>query len=373
MSETIDLSGIARFVANQEELSQIVKRLGFSGAGEIDRFLLESYAKAVAATPVPDRLKGHIFILEPAVVGDQIADPRQLLDVLREVKANEQKSVLSLNLDLASPHKERVKLTKADLANKVGGAWLARHAQELSYSIDRCVAFGNGVSISVFVSGKLYTEYADVIEGFDKGPEDDFQHLSWQNGEILYLFAEHDLNDRSAVGIWRLPDKFVLKPNPETLIETRLYNFLHAKMLGVLRIDREAHVENEGRLDLSIQFVNGFTFILEIKWMGSCLKKAFENKTDPEVGDALKNGNNWFTSFDESVIPTGLSQVVIYYATGRFRKAYLAVFDCQRPGESKTDKSIPIVSTKGHAPENFAIMRAAVDPRYASVKSKSKS
>lgn len=371
MSDETDLPKIARFVADQEESSRLVKRLGFPSGGEIERFILRSYGKAIAQMKYADRLRGHMFVLEPATSEGQIADPGKLVTALKKVKESEQSSVLAIPLDLGKAESTAVSLKKADFATKVSGSWLSSHAQALSESLDKCVVIASGVTASIFVSGKLYFELGDVIEGLDKGPQEDFQKLSWEDGAILYFFAEHDLNDRSPIGIWRLPDKFVLKPNPETLIEARLYSFLRYRMRGMVDLVREAHVENDGRLDLSLQLTNGFFYIVEIKWMGSSLKKTEQQKTNKEIENALKTGEKWFTDFDESVIDQGLKQVVIYCAGGTFQKGYSAVFDCQTPDKSKTERNIAIKLTDGQDPSKFKIIRAAVDPRSASVRSKS--
>jgi len=370
MSDTTDPLRIARFLFDQTQQNALVQRLGFPSAGEIERFLMQSYGKAVREIVPADRLKGHIFVLEPAVLQGEIAKPNDLIPVIRQIKQLEQDSILSLPLDIGNPPESIASPKMPDLNSKVGGAWLKTHAEQLSSSLDACVVHANGVTASVFVSGRLYLDLGDVIEGFDRGPNEDFQKLSWANGEILFHFAEQDLNNRTPLGIWKLPDDYILKPNPETLIGERLRQFLQYRMQGLLNLERESHVENEGRLDVALYLLNGFIYLIEIKWMGKSLKKTHQGRTNEEILEALKQKKNWFTDFGDTIIDSGLKQVVIYCATGKFRRGYLSVFDCQKLSKTETNRTIQKSETNGQDPANFRVIRAAVDPRSASVKSK---
>jgi hypothetical protein len=233
--------------------------------------------------------------------------------------------------------------------------------------------FATGVSVVVYIGGDMYLETPDVIEELPAGVPGSFQSLSWKNGEIVFHFADTDLNDRGPLGIWQLADNRLLRPKPELLMSARLGRFLQYRLAGYSHHDEEAHVENEGRVDISLHVIDGRIFIVEVKWMGCSLVSVRLNESKAAIKKAFTAGTaGWLTEFDDATIAVGIRQLVRYYKTGKYRRAYLAVIDCT-PNGSNAILPIPAGDLDGYNEENFRVLRAFVDPRPASQRAKNAS
>ena len=366
-------------IAGQANLAlifnQAAAELGFNAVGEIDRFVFSAYAKAIRDLRPADRLRSAIFVLQPPSVAGALGDPLSLRSHLTQIQCATTKTIYSLRIDLAGGLSTAYTCTPADRKLLVSGGWPQKVAQQLSRANKQCVALATGVGILVFINGDLYLESPDVVEELPSGFPVGFQGLSWDDGGIVFEFADCNLNDTGPVGIWHLADKYVLRPKPEVLIRSRLGDFLRFRLAGFHHHDEEAHVENEGRADISLHLIDGRILIVEIKWIGSSLVGTRIAANEDEIKHAIaKKAKGWLTKFDDSTITSGVRQLVRYYKTGRYRRAYLAVFDCAASARMSRSSyvEVPITELDGHSDANFRILRACVDPRSASRRARSR-
>jgi hypothetical protein len=197
--------------------------------------------------------------------------------------------------------------------------------------------------------------------------------LSWADGEIAYEFADNELNDTSDTGIWQLPEQFLLRPKPEKIMSVGLGRFLRLRMAGYRHHEDEAHVENEGRADISLVLYNGLVNIIEVKWVGTALVAKRQLTSDTSIKAALKKGSNgWVTKYDDATFGAGARQLAKYFKTGKYHRAYLAVFDCCKPkaGRKHECRAIDPADVTPYDCAKFRAYRACVDPRKASKSSK---
>jgi hypothetical protein len=350
--------------------------LGFSSIGEIDRFLYSVYGKAVRIMSPADRLQGAVILLDPPNVATHPLPPStNLIPLLNEVKKYRNTVIYSIRLDLSAGATEVHRPTAVERNSMGTVGWSQRYAQLLSRSCNRCVLWANGVGAVVYVKGDIYLETPDVIEELSAGPPASFQALSWDDGNIVTEFARHKLNDTTPAGIWHLPQKFLLRPKPEKLMSVALGDFLRTRLAGYKHHDDEPYVENEGRADVSLHMVNGRVFIVEVKWIGKSLVAAKEHETEKAILEAIKSGSSgWLTTYEESAFTSGAKQLARYFSTGKYERAYLAMFDCADPRNGRKSERISVQSADvaPHDPSHFCSIRACVDPRKASVTSKSK-
>lgn len=365
---------IARLANPTLFFNPMATELGFSSVGEVDRFVYNVYAKAIKEVRWADRLRGAIFILEPPSVTGALGTPAALRPLLTQIQSATTTTFYCLRIDLTGALSTVYTCTPADRKSLVRGAWSKQVAQGLSRSNKKCVVRAEGVGVVVFINGDIYLESPDVVEEFAAGSSAGFESLSWDNGAIVFEFADCDLNDTGPDGIWRLPEKHLLHPKPEVLIRTRLGRFLRFRLAGYHHHDEEPHVEHEGRADVSLHLIDGRILIVEVKWIGCSLVGARIGATVDEIKAAIaKKTSGWLTRFDDTTIDSGVRQLVQYYRTGRYRRAYLVVFDCAESAKNGRSCYVPVPTTEldGHSETNFRILRACVDPRPASKRAKS--
>lgn len=370
-----DLFSIAR-LANAVQLFQpCVSELGFGSAGEIDRFIFGPYAKAIKRIRKADRPRGAIFVLEPANTPDALGTPEALESLILQIQEAATAKFFTLRLDLSGNLTVAYTCEPADQRLLADGAWTQQIAQQYSRNTKKCVVWAMGVGVEVFIGGDLYRDSPDVIEELPAGCPIDFQNVSWDDGGIMFDFAESDLNDTGSTGIWQLPAAHVLKPRPEELIRSRLGNFLRFRLAGYSQHYEEPHVEHEGRADVALHLVDARIFIIEVKWVGRSLVARRIGETDKNIEAAIANNSKgWLTQFDDHTFDSGIRQLVNYYKTGKYRRAYLTVFDCTENAVSTDSCYVPVVANQldGHSPANFRAQRACVDPRTASKRVKKK-
>jgi len=368
----IDLSKLAN---HSLAFVDSARACGFSSPGEIDRFLFKSYGKTVREIPPANRAQGAIFFLDPAVASGPLAQIVDLKPVLMQIQTNVARKFYMVRLDLSGGAILAHETTSGEQKLMASGAWTLGHAQMLSRQTGRCVVWANGVSATVFLAGDCYIETPDVVEELPIGLPPSFQSLSWDDGKIVYEFAQHELNDTGPGGIWQLPDHLLLKPKPEKLMSVGLGKFLRHRMAGYRHHEDEGHVENQGRADVSLTHYNGFIYIIEVKWVGRSLTATKHLKTEQAIKTALKNkAKGWMTEFGEETFVAGAKQLAQYFSTSRYQRAYLTVFDCNAPSIGRKNESLPVDPTHvaPYSPASFRILRACVDPRKASKISKAK-
>ncbi len=371
---SVSLFTIASLAHRDVLFNPIAAQLGFSRAGEIDRFVFHVYAKVIRAMQPADRLRGAIFVLEPAAAPDAMGTPAGLKPMLEKIQADATKTFHSVCVDLTGGLSVAYACTPNDRKSLVSGSWSQQVAQRYSRVAKKCVVWAMAVGVNVYLNGDLYLESADVIEELAIGFPGNFQSLSWDDGGIAFEFARHELNDTSAGGIWHLPNKYVLRPKPEALIRSRLGDFLRFRLAGYHDHTEESHVEHEGRADISLYLIDGRILIVEVKWIGCSLVATRLGETEADIKQAIANNTTgWFTKFDDKTITSGVKQVVSYYNTGKYRTAYLTVFDCTESAKT-TDSCympVPVAELDGHNQANFRVLRACVDPRSASIRARS--
>lgn len=371
---SVSFSTIARLANRPALFNPIAAEVGFNLASEIDRFIFSVYGKALKTIQPADRPRGSIFVLEPAAITDALGTPAVFKPILGEIQTDTTKTFHSIRADLSGGLSIAYSCTPEDRKSLVSGGWSQQIASQYSLDTKKCVVWAMGVCVHVYLNGHLYLESIDVIEELPVGHPGTFQNLSWDDGGIAFEFARHELNDASAGGIWHLPDKCLLRPKPEALIRSRLGNFLRFRLAGYHHHDEEPHVEHEGRADISLHLVDNRVLIVEVKWMGCSLVATHQGETDNAIKQAIaQNATGWFTRFDEKTITSGVKQLVSYYKTGKYHKAYLTVFDCTESAKSTESCYLPVQDTEldGHNPASFRILRACTDPRSASKRAKS--
>lgn len=369
------LISLASFANRSGYFLEPVKRLGFSTPGDIDRFVFGAYGKAVRELRPADRLNGAFFILEPGIDPNVLPTPSALCASISQIRTNTNKKVFALHLDVQGGPREIHAFTPEE-RNLGGNGWSQQPAQWFSRKERKCVMWAKGVSAVIYLDGDIYLESPDVVEELPSGCPVSFQSLSWDDGRIVFDFADGDLNDTGETGIWLTPDKRVLRPKPEVIIQRRFGKFLCYRLAGYAGHDEEPHVENEGRADISLHLIDGRALIVEIKWMGCSLVASRLGSTDDQIKKAVNdNTRNWFTKFDEKIIASGVRQLVRYYKTGKYGRAYLTVFDCGSTAAAHQSDSVPISESDldGHDTASFRVLRASVDPRTASQRAKSSS
>ena len=366
----IDLSKLANY---QLAYIDSAKACGFSSPGDINRFLFKSYGKAVREISPANRPKGAIFFLEPPATFGALAQIADLVPVLKKIRTDVARILYSVPLDLSGGATPAHEPNSDEHKYMVSGTWTCGHAQMLSRQTGRCVVWANGVSAVVFLAGDCYIESPDVVEELPIGIPASFDSFSWDDGKIVFEFAQHELNDTSATGIWHLPDYLLLKPKPEKLMSVGLGKFLRTRMAAYRHHDDEPYIENEGRADISLVLYNGFIYIIEVKWIGHSLKATRQLETEVRIKTALKKSVcDWVTKYGEEVFVTGAKQLSQYFGTGKYQRAYLVVFDCTPPSKKRHNESLPIdpLHVAPHNPADFRLLRACADPRKASVRSK---
>jgi hypothetical protein len=367
------LFDLAKLNSHAQLFAQAATDLGFSCAGDIERFLFKSYGRAIREIPPANRPKGALFFLAPPATTTALASPTSLKSVLLQVQADIDRWLYEVPADLAGGVRQVAELTSNAKLQMVSGAWTPGQAQFLSRQSGKCVVWGNGVNANVFVAGDSYIESPDVVGELPRGLPRSFQSLSWADGEIVYEFAENQLNDTTEVGIWRLPEEFLLRPKPEKLMSVGLGRFLKVRMAGYHNHEDEPYVENEGRADISLVLYNGQVDIIEVKWVGTALVAKKELENDTSIKSALrKDPKGWVTQYGDTTFGAGARQLAKYFKTGKYHRAYLAVFDCCKPtvGRKHECRAIDPADVTPFDCACFRAHRACVDPRKASKSSK---
>jgi hypothetical protein len=367
------LFDLTKLITHVQSFAQPAASLGFSTPGEIERFLFKSYGRAIREIPPANRPRGALFFLARPGTPSALASPKDLKPVVLQIQRDIAQRFYEVPTDLAGGIKEAAQLTSAEQRQMASGAWTPGQAQLLSRCSGRCVVWGNGVGACVFLAGDCFLESPDVVEELPTGLPSTFQSLSWANGEIVYHFAENELNDTSETGIWRLPEQFLLRSKPEKIMSVGLGRFLRLRMAGYRHHEDEAHVENEGRADISLVLYNGLVEIIEVKWVGKALVGTKQLENDASIKAVLQNGTKgWVTEFDDAAFGAGARQLAKYFKTGKYHRAYLAVFDCCKPKAGRKHECCPI-DDADVAPfdcGSFRAYRACADPRKASKSSK---
>jgi len=368
----IELKSISRVANRTVFFAPVIGSLGFGSPGDIDRFIFSVYGKAVRTIKPAARLRGALFVLEPSSSAPGLGGADKLRPSLQKIGSESSKVLYSLNTDPASGLHEVARYTPEDRKLHDNNGWSQQVAERLSDELGKCVVWASGVGANVYVNGDLYLSSVDVIEEIPQGMPLGFQNLSWNDGAIVFEFARHELNDTSSDGVWILSDKCVLCPKPETRVRSRLGKYLRFRLATYRHHDEEPYVDNEGRADLSLHLVDGRILIVEVKWMGCSLVATKLGQNGEAIRAALASKDaGWFTRYDLSTVTSGTRQLVSYYETGKYEKAYLSVFDCN-PNTGALNRYLEPdpADLRGCDPAKFRILVACVDPRPASVRAK---
>jgi len=369
------LFGLAHLATHEQAFGAVAQRLGFSNAGEIERFLFRAYGKALRKIPAANRPKGAIFFLEPPSVTGTLPREADLVAAIEAIQRDIGSKIYTLRLDLTPGGTAVHDLTVEDKKAMCSNMWTRGAAQMVSRRDSRCAVWANGVEAVAYLDGDIYRETVSVVDELPSGVSRTSDLLPWDDGALALEFASHELNDTSRAGIWCVPEKHVLYSKPETLMSRSLGKFLRTRLAGYLNHADEPYIENSGRADVVLTLVDGRVFIIEVKWTGRSLSSSHANATAKAIVDALKaNTNGWFTSYDDSTFDEGVKQVKIYFANGGYNKAFLFVFDCcpAAAGRKNGDQVVISAHVAPHPVTSFRALRACVDPLKASKLSKAK-
>lgn len=372
---TLPLIALSKLVNYQLIYADAAKACGFSSPGDIDRFLFKSYGKALREIPPANRPKGAIFFLLPPATFGALAKIGELKPVLLSIRTDVSRRFYAVPLDLSGGATVAHEPTIEEQRQMAADVWTPGYAQKVSLRGKCCVVWAHGVGANVYLDGHCYIETSDVVEEVKSGIPGTFQSLSWDDGQIVFECAQHKLNDTTPAGIWRLPEKCLLRPKPEKLMSTALGEFLRFRMAGYKHHDDEPYVENQGRADISLHSYNGFVYIIEVKWIGRSLKATRESESDRAIAAELKKATTtWLTEYGQEAFESGAKQLAQYFSTGKYQRAYLAVFDCKPPARARANECLPADPTcvAPYSPGDFLILRACVDPRKASVIAKAR-
>jgi hypothetical protein len=369
-----DLLVISRLANQGAYFNTLAGEMGFDSADSISRFVRNTYAGAIKTLPAANRPRGLVLDLNVPENPLALVTGDLLRPLLITAITNSGRYLHSLKLDLSGALTTLHEFTIEERRRMSGGAWTQQTAQLISRDSKRCIVFASGVSLQVYMAGDLYLHLDDVIEELPAACTVQFQSDSWEDGGMLFQFAARELNNTGPNGIWFLPDVHVLRPKPELLMRQTLGEYLRFRLAGYSHHDEEPHVEHEGRADISLHLIDGRIYIVEVKWLGRSVTSSKSIKPKDEVTEAARNGpSNWFTEFDDETFLSGIRQLASYYTTGRYRRGYLAVFDCSSPLKSNGEVNPDPSDLNGLDPSCFRILRACVDPRSASVRSRSAS
>ena len=361
-----------------ESRDHLFRHIGFNNGGDIERFLT-AWGIHVASRPRSSRPFGILFILRPYDGADDVPLPTKsvmgaLLDTLNVAQAKQE--VLEVQLD-AKPL-ARLPIT-GDLRRQVrGGRWTDEQTSLVSMRSlrDKCVCLASGRSFWIFINGAMALKYTDAKAKTIESANEIFNRQGWdEDGEILVRFGAEDLCSRSRLGIWHMPNFYVLKFRPEELIQERLTFFLQRSVTGFEMITREHHVPNEGRVDLFLLLADGRTYFVEVKWIGRCIKKDYQHHEEKMLAKDLKE--NWECScamvLDKKNGYRGVAQLSYYLRYTFVNKGFLAVYDCRRASDVQGPEAADdYPKAKDLKDYQYRVLHVPVDPRTASKKAKTK-
>lgn len=367
---------LAHLATHEQAFGAVAQRLGFSSAGDIERFLFKAYGKALRKIPAANRPRGAIFFLEPPAVAGVLPTEADVLAAIESIQCDIRSRVYTLRLDLAAGGTAPHDLTAEEKKMMAGNMWSQSAAQMVSRQEKRCAVWANGVAAVVFLDGDTYRETVNVVDELPSGVSRAADLLPWDDGAMVFEFASHELNDTSRAGVWCVPESHILHPKPETLMSRALGKFLRTRLAGYLQHSDEPYIENSGRADIVLTLVDGRVFLIEVKWTGRSLSSNQANAAANAIIAALKaKTKGWFTTYDDSTFDAGVKQMKIYFGNGGYDKAFLFVFDCCAPSSGRADGDHPINVTHvaPHPVSSFRALRACVEPRKASKVSKATS
>ncbi|MBX3738188.1 MAG: hypothetical protein KF715_15950 [Candidatus Didemnitutus sp.] len=367
---------LAHLATHEQAFGAVAQRLGFSSAGDIERFLFKAYGKALRKIPTANRPRGAIFFLEAPAVSGALPAEADLLTAIEAIHHDVGSKVYSLRLDLAAGGTVPHDLSAEEKRMMSGNMWPRSAAQMVSRQEKRCAVWANGVEAVVYLDGDTYRETVSVVDELPSGVSRAADRLPWDDGAIVFEFGSHELNDTSRAGVWCVPGKHILYPKPETMMSRALGKFLRMRLACYLQHADEPYIENSGRADIVLTLVDGRVFLIEVKWTGMSLTSTQASAATDEIVAALKaKTKGWFTTYDDSTFDEGVKQMKIYFANGGYDKAFLVVFDCCAPAAGRTDGDYAInpAHIAPHSLSSFRALRACVEPRKASTVSKATS
>jgi hypothetical protein len=219
------------------------------------------------------------------------------------------------------------------LATVKGLRWTLLQASQASFDApSACFILCVGYEVMALVGGTLAIHYVDVRNRTAPSAFEERQREAWNDGHLLKVFGEQDLPKRARLGVWFLPDHYLLKPRPEGLIEERLHLFLSARLVGFRQIQQQRVWEDKGQLDLFVETSDGYQYIVELKWLGRSVQKKHEHTAAAELEKGLPSWRNkYVTVMDSADVSDALQQLAAYMRSRVADVGYLAVYDCREP------------------------------------------
>jgi hypothetical protein len=366
----LDLLVLADVSLRLATADELLTKIGFEGAGELERFLTP-FGAAVHTAPMTQRPNGCVFVALPATRPFPQPSAADMTTFLADVaKAQAQDQIIECSLDLRTV---RGRSLDGDLRRQLsGGKWTEDQASRLSSATfsTACVCWASGTSFRAFVAGVTALAYADVSDRSLESAAEALQRQGWADGELLRRCAEEDLTSRSRLGIWEAPDLHVLRRRPEELIQEILERYLKTHLKGFETLSREYAVPNEGRVDLLITLADRRRYIVEVKWVGRSIKEGVDC-THKTVKAALKA--KWKCKhvmvLDVDDARKGSAQMAFYFRKLLPEKGYLVVYDCRATPLGATEAATHYPKPKDLRDDQYRVHHVRVDPRTASVKS----
>lgn len=202
---------------------------------------------------------------------------------------------------------------------------------------NKLLIYVSGLRVEVFINGVLVDAYSDLCRReYEKAEA--FIRKSALSKDLLKQFAIERLSRiGGSITVWYHPGLWLLVNRPEGAIERLLDDFLEARLASYVRIRVQEVSQQNGRLDVAIEYTDGVNDILELKWVGRSVSDSWAGSRR-EIADAFSLTpweSRGATVMRYSECRDGLRQLFLYLQSPHYQRGYLAVFDCH-PDERRS-------------------------------------
>jgi len=355
------------------DANDLLRNCGFQSYGEVERFL-SAWSDAIDSLADFNRPQCILFVLVNRSGSTPHPQPARstvlaTIDSIKTAQSND--SILIVGTDASVLG--TIKIPQAIKQRLQGGKWLRSVASQFSVggAKDKCICFASKLIFEVYVNGTLVEEYADVVRRISMTALDFISKQSWGDGELLERCGREELVDTGDHGVWHFPAIYVLKNKPEKRMQERLHAFLKQTLLGYKDLKIEYHVDNEGRVDITIWTADDRIYFVEIKWVGRALSGGGLTVTEAKVKSTLKG--KWkgkcVTCYDEAHVKKGVFQLEKYLLKkfANVEKGFLVVYDCRPNGIARgTEAANEYPRPKKLDARKVKVWHVAVSPLTAS-------
>ena len=362
----MDYSDTTDIVVDLTAAAEVLAGTGVT-PGELDRFL-RAWGRVLASAKESELPDGSLIVLAaPASEREPSQLPPDLLGWVQSERVEHHVPVIATD----GSSRTFAPVSAQVLREVPGLRWTGSHASRASASPElknHCLLLASGYEVRVFAKGVELLHYADARDQTLPSVLADRGRHGWSDGQHLRECGRH-LSGRERIGIWRLPDHFLLKPRPEQLIEEHLDHFLRPRLAGYEQLIRQAMWESLGRVDLVVSMTDGFQYVVEIKWLGRSLGAPHEHVQEALLKEAVAGAWRcvYVTVMNDTDVTDSLAQLGRYMASRTAHRGYLVIYDCRRPDLVQFDEEAATrLAPPGMAPFEFRIMHVPVDPTVPS-------